>query len=1025
MTNSKKNYSEILNLKSSAIIEQEIADRQLDVIFKGYEYLQNPEHNVFYIADEVGLGKTYMALGIAFLFRHFSENNHPNHDAILVPKKNLQTKWKNEINNFTQNNYKGTKKCITSQLEKGVKIKERVRPIEKDDLISIFRMSSFSVIASRRKGKKITKTEVKEYFRGCEKCKDYEKVLLIIEKAQKIGWLNLEFHRRLRNLLAYLMNVCSPQLNCVIIDEAHNYKYGPGSIDDKQSIRNETTARFLGAFRDDDIFDDFPELEELVKFPLARKVICLSATPKDRNLIEIKNQLSCFCSKHILSPTENDTEIVASLKKFLIRGNLNYNINGSAISRNKCTHEHRQGNVEKVTDAVPISLEDDFGSVFWQLLQYQSIKHLNQKNNPSFEIGMMAGFETYTAGITKAQRKAEEEKREENEEEEEKEDENSSVAEYDHRKEGSDNKSRDINVIRGLIDSYLEEFDEPPPHPKQSKLVESIGKQLKGQEKSLIFARRVATVYELESKLLSFYEEKIVVDTQLQYVQSKNYLKSDAISSLIQVYHTERNTDKFDEMVERLLKKKEVKRCIEDRMKSLGIDDEVSKKEIWIGLAHSELENSAFREEVKKVIRRKTIRIGSDLLQATIDALKKVKDESLLQSKDFVNEEDQDKERNDYFFYKYFKEGKVGHKHRSKLYREFWFDLNPVKFNNHFKIFDTSDLKFSYSPKKKGDAKIPKRQAFLNSARKITDQWNKYNTSDSFTQFSIKEGRLAEDSFLTILLLDLCEEEMKNWIKVKEQDSPKEFLLSLEILTTILLNIFRHGSGLLLGYVADQSSLDFNEAMRKLLSDDSPFSHVLEEVKTIIIDFDLIMQNNFGQRDINGISNVLSNLRPVVGATGRYTVNKSILAAKFRMPGFPYVLITTDILREGEDLHTYCQNVYHYGIAWNPSDIQQRSGRIDRINSMSYRAINKKKENNFEDKVQVFYPYLKHSFEVNQIFKLFKNLNSFVKTFNDIAETQKYDTVVDVNEVIEEGEIPDQITDNLKSKYDIDSFGVS
>src|SRR5690606_16566742 len=146
----------------------------------------------------------------------------------------------------------------------------------------------------------------------------------------------------------------------------------------------------------------------------------------------------------------------------------------------------------------------------------------------------------------------------------------------------------------------------------------------------------------------------------------------------------------------------------------------------------------------------------------------------------------------------------------------------------------------------------------------------------------------------------------------------------------ILINIFRNGSGLLPGYIIENSESDFSAGLKELITKiDSPFNFVLAEIQTIITDFDLIVQSNFDIKDENSINKVLRNLTPIVGTTGQDKIDRGILAAKFRMPGYPYVLITTDILREGEDLHTYCQNVYHYGVAWNPSDMQQRTGRVD------------------------------------------------------------------------------------------------
>jgi hypothetical protein len=144
------------------------------------------------------------------------------------------------------------------------------------------------------------------------------------------------------------------------------------------------------------------------------------------------------------------------------------------------------------------------------------------------------------------------------------------------------------------------------------------------------------------------------------------------------------------------------------------------------------------------------------------------------------------------------------------------------------------------------------------------------------------------------------------------------------------------------------------------------------------------------------------------------------------MPGYPYVLIATDILKEGEDLHSYCKNIYHYGIAWNPSDMEQRTGRVDRIDSMAYRSIKEISDTDiseipFARKLQVFYPYLADTLEVNQMSNLFIGMNKFIEIFyHDLSAKiekcpkAKIDILVD--------NILPQKSGLLESKYDIDNF---
>jgi hypothetical protein len=41
------------------------------------------------------------------------------------------------------------------------------------------------------------------------------------------------------------------------------------------------------------------------------------------------------------------------------------------------------------------------------------------------------------------------------------------------------------------------------------------------------------------------------------------------------------------------------------------------------------------------------------------------------------------------------------------------------------------------------------------------------------------------------------------------------------------------------------------------------------------------------------------------------------------------------VLSEGVDLHWECRTVIHHDLDWNPSTLEQRTGRLDRIGSLS------------------------------------------------------------------------------------------
>src|SRR4026208_1966400 len=59
------------------------------------------KHRVAYLADEVGMGKTYVALGALALFRHFQPDFRV---LVIAPKENIQRKWMKEFGNFVAYN---------------------------------------------------------------------------------------------------------------------------------------------------------------------------------------------------------------------------------------------------------------------------------------------------------------------------------------------------------------------------------------------------------------------------------------------------------------------------------------------------------------------------------------------------------------------------------------------------------------------------------------------------------------------------------------------------------------------------------------------------------------------------------------------------------------------------------------------------------------------------------------------------------------------------------------------------------
>jgi len=263
----------LLNLKGSDLIQPAVAERQLEVIRKGFNFLHQPENNALYIADEVGLGKTYIALGIASLMRHFSVSPETYQDVILVPKENLQIKWSKEIRQFIHNNYlvcDNRVKSVIGNPVGSIHIKDTLEPINSDvPGYHLYRNSSLSFGLQYNSQKSLKASLLKRL--------SHPIAIDFLNQADRMGYFYVDYKDHLKRLYAYLLSINNPQVELLIVDEGHNFKYGLGDSDENDvSDRNNVVTRFLGIRKqseiDKEIFKDFPELRRMIN-PKVDKLI--------------------------------------------------------------------------------------------------------------------------------------------------------------------------------------------------------------------------------------------------------------------------------------------------------------------------------------------------------------------------------------------------------------------------------------------------------------------------------------------------------------------------------------------------------------------------------------------------------------------------------------------------------------------------------------------------------------------------------------------------------------------------------
>ena len=165
--------------------------------------------------------------------------------------------------------------------------------------------------------------------------------------------------------------------------------------------------------------------------------------------------------------------------------------------------------------------------------------------------------------------------------------------------------------------------------------------------------------------------------------------------------------------------------------------------------------------------------------------------------------------------------------------------------------------------------------------------------------------------------------------------------------------------------------------------------------------------------------NILGQQAPVAEMSGQ--VNKRPVA-QFRMPGFPLVMISTDVLQEGEDLHTFCRRVIHYGIAWTPSALEQRTGRVDRIGGLVQRKLDGSNTLPREEElIQVYYPHLQDTVELLQVRRVLKRLNKFMELIHEeFTDIPIQDSSLDTDRAVhDELQLTPQYKEQLKSAFDV------
>ena len=121
--------------------------------------------------------------------------------------------------------------------------------------------------------------------------------------------------------------------------------------------------------------------------------------------------------------------------------------------------------------------------------------------------------------------------------------------------------------------------------------------------------------------------------------------------------------------------------------------------------------------------------------------------------------------------------------------------------------------------------------------------------------------------------------------------------------------------------------------------------------------------------------------RNVVQLVKGDTQNRDRYFLGFNTPYRPEILVSTSVGQEGIDLHRECRHVLHHDLCWNPATIEQRTGRVDRIGSKVERErMGIQNQDNEEPTLEIAVPYLAATYDERMFEELYRRAQLFEVT---------------------------------------------
>ena len=999
---------------------REVVDFAPTELARGFGFAEQQQHGTValfnmlernrcaYLADEVGMGKTYVALGIMALTRYFNPRARI---MVIAPRENIQRKWIKELKNFVRLNWQ-----LTGNRVKSLQGEPAWEPVYCNSLVDFvseallnadrdffLRMTSFSLAVKDPNSRERLRQQLRKRVNWLPS-----------------GTLSAKTPEAFRDAYGCAINAAMPPIDLLVIDEAHNLKHGFGL-----SVSNRNRVMGFAFGHPEGKTNGYSWYRHK-----AKRVLLLSATPFEDDYAAIQRQLDVLgYGKTKLWDSNGSNPVRVDLLRsadvsedgkrqivgrLMVRRVAGLKINGRLYTKNMYRREWRQGGYRDHDK--PMRFADPKQRLVVGLMQKKVAEILRDEQfKNSFQIGMLSSFESFLETIGRRKHPSGLQEGIVTDEED------GPPSSFDGKQgdTGDERRGIDTDAITAIVESYRAKFRGTLPHPKLDSTADSFGSVFETGDKVLVFVRRVRTVEELAAKLDAHFDRWL----RDRMTAALPDLVSE-IRELFERYERERARRPDEQQETRPHDEAEGEpSAIPEERGAMDEDDEGSAETFFSWFFRGSgprgvLSGAAFQKNRLSSQSSAYATFFEDdylswLLDRPSDPLAElarvvgVSFPALVESL------------------------------RPRAYRHFTHLTQQEKgYPRHHVFLAYQQAALELIEKAGGQLGD---QARIMLDERFPDP--RGGTTDPPAGFPGPEQAIGITSFITELVKypDLRrqiwpEDDGDFRQRFRRREQRRELLsamarLGASYIDLYLLAIKQLGSFVLRQETeSDEPVRDLADAFVGLLEEQSrkPGFHAFYELSRAAEFFDLLVGVNFPDVPAGKLHQMASwfgsTLQRQV-SVGRMSggVNKR-LVSQFRMPGFPLALVTTDVLQEGEDLHTFCRQVVHYGITWTPSAMEQRTGRIDRIGSLVQRRLDgEDAEPEAADFLQVYYPHLQETVEVLQVRRVLHRLNRFLQLIHqNKGDSQSFDSRINTaREMFEKLEAIPPLEGELKSAFPI------